>query len=353
MSPTSGSITWMRMREVLTPHDYITCVCGEDLETGRGQDSASADCAAPSWTKLYVQMASQAADEAWQQTVGGLQGPGVANPTITSLEHPGSASRDEESDDMDFSAPRKSRLSAPQLQAQLSRLTDQTGLRRPKDTLLSKGAWQQVTRIEDLCHARVSHKWLFHLDACAGSILTPHDCITNVQKRLGNRVWVGGGQCRCCGSSWTHSWNTEKLAALPKPSEDTTHAFTPSYADCYSPTQASQWNPEGSQPRIPGRLIFSLPLLSPDAAPPWTCVWPLPQQQRLEETRRRRTTGMKSQTCGTRSLSTPCLDGWTTTPCRHSNTAVCRQRTQPEWPADFGADGNMKFKFLFFAGEQP
>ena len=22
----------------------------------------------------------------------------------------------------------------------------------------------------------------------------------NVQKRLGNRVWVGGGQCRCCGS---------------------------------------------------------------------------------------------------------------------------------------------------------
>ena len=38
--------------------------------------------------KLYVQKAAQAADEAWQQTVGGLQGPGVANPTIASLEHP-------------------------------------------------------------------------------------------------------------------------------------------------------------------------------------------------------------------------------------------------------------------------
>ena len=40
----------------------------------------------------------------------------------------------------------------------------------------------------------------FHLDACAGSVLTPHDYITNVQKRLGNRVWVGGAQCRCCVS---------------------------------------------------------------------------------------------------------------------------------------------------------
>ena len=51
-----------------------------------------------------------------------------------------------------------------------------------------------------MCHAQVSHKWLYHLDACAGSVLTPHDYVTNVQKRLGNRVWVGGGQCRCCGS---------------------------------------------------------------------------------------------------------------------------------------------------------
>ena len=41
---------------------------------------------------------------------------------------------------------------------------------------------------------------LYHLDACAGSVLTPHDYITIVQKGLGNRVWVGGRQCRCCGS---------------------------------------------------------------------------------------------------------------------------------------------------------
>ena len=34
----------------------------------------------------------------------------------------------------------------------------------------------------------------------AGSVLTPHDCVTNAQKRLGNRLWVGGGQFLCCGS---------------------------------------------------------------------------------------------------------------------------------------------------------
>ena len=69
----------------------------------------------------------------------GSKAPESQGPTMASLGHPGSASQDDDSDDMDFSVPRKSRLSAPQLQAQLSRLTDRTCLRRLKDTLLSKG----------------------------------------------------------------------------------------------------------------------------------------------------------------------------------------------------------------------
>ena len=52
--------------------------------------------------KLYVQKAAQAADEAWQQTIDGFHGPSVTNPTVSELEHPGSASQDEDSDDMDF-----------------------------------------------------------------------------------------------------------------------------------------------------------------------------------------------------------------------------------------------------------
>ena len=142
--------------------------------------------------KLYVQKAAQAADEAWQQTIGGLQGPSVTNSTVSALEHPSSASQDKDSEDMDFSAPRKSRVSAPKLQAQLSR-TDRTPLRRLKSTLLSKGAWQRVTRTEDLCHTHVSPKCLYHFDACAGRVLDAarlhHQRAEKTWKHGVDRIW--------------------------------------------------------------------------------------------------------------------------------------------------------------------
>ena len=123
-----------------------------------------------------VQKAAQTADEAWQQTISGLQGQVVINPTIASLKHPSSASQEEDSDDMDFSAPRKSLVcaAAPSAAFHDSVIGLVSGACW---TLLSKGDWQQVTRVEDLCHAQVSHKWRYHLDACAGSVLRPHHCI--------------------------------------------------------------------------------------------------------------------------------------------------------------------------------
>ena len=122
-------------------------------------------CRRPSRGQAVCSEGGPGSREAWQQTIGGKTGPSVTN------EHPSPASQDEDSDDLDFSsAPRKSRLSAPQLQTQLLRLSDRTRLRRLKNTLVSKGAWQQVVRIKDLCHTHVSHKWLYHLEACAGSV---------------------------------------------------------------------------------------------------------------------------------------------------------------------------------------
>ena len=64
----------------------------------------------------------------------------------------------------------------------------------------AKGTWQQVTRIVDLCHTHVSHEWLYHLDACAGSVLAPHDFVLNAQKRFANRSYAGEGGCRLCGT---------------------------------------------------------------------------------------------------------------------------------------------------------
>ena len=204
---------------------------------------------------------------------------------------------------MDFSAPRKSRLSAPQLQAQLSRLTDWTRLRRLKDTLLSKGAWQQVTRIEDLCHAQVSHKWLYHLDACAGSVLTPHDYITNVQKRLGNRVWVGGGQCRCCGSfldpQLEHS-ETCSNAEATRGHYACVHAMVCGMKLADPGITAELRGLTASQSRPAD--IFTTAAVPIDAVRPWACVWPPPLQRQLAEMLHRRhsivnfrNTGMESE----------------------------------------------------------
>ena len=52
----------------------------------------------------------------------------------------------------------------------------------------------------------VSHKWLYHLDACAGSVLAPQDYVTNVQKRLNNRAYTGcGAACVDLGPQLEHS----------------------------------------------------------------------------------------------------------------------------------------------------
>ena len=67
---------------------------------------------------LYLQKAAQAADESWQQTVQGYIGPTVTNPTVPEIEQGGSPSQDDDDDhEPTFAPPRKSRLSAPQLQA--------------------------------------------------------------------------------------------------------------------------------------------------------------------------------------------------------------------------------------------
>ena len=96
----------------------------------------------------------------------------------------------------------------------------------------SKGAWQQVTPIDDVCHTHVSHKWLYHLDACAGSVLTPYDYISNVQKK----DWATGStralvNAVCVDHSWTLISSMVKPAAPLKPPEDTTLVASPSWED--------------------------------------------------------------------------------------------------------------------------
>ena len=124
---------------------------------------------------------------------------------------------------------------------------------------------------------------------------------------------------------------------------------------------------KGSQQRDPGRLTLSLPMLSKDAAPLWTRVSPLPMQQRLEETRRRRhsianppATDTKSHACVTKAFNIDLLSGRRMGDTRPSHKHCSKlQTSHPAGMASrcrlnrSSADGDMRNKLLFFAAELP
>ena len=109
----------------------------------------------------------------------------------------GDASNKIEDEAPDIEA-RGRRLSAPHVQRELSRLLDITRLRSLQSQLRAECAWEQLDRLKELRHKEVSHKWLWHLDFHTGSVLSEADYIANVQRRLGARMYEGGGQCRIC-----------------------------------------------------------------------------------------------------------------------------------------------------------
>ena len=58
--------------------------------------------------KSYIQKAAQAADESWQQTVQGHNGPTATNPTVSEIEQSSFASQDDDDDtELTFAPSRK------------------------------------------------------------------------------------------------------------------------------------------------------------------------------------------------------------------------------------------------------
>ena len=141
---------------------YLQALDGEDRATAKLYDSAS-----------------EAADEAWQQTVDGHNGPSLRT---RQCQRSNTAARLLKTTTVTIwifsSTPRESPLGAPQLQAQLSRLFNRTGLRRRKNT--SPRERGSKWRGSKTCATRMS--------PTSGSVLTRHDFITDLQKRLG----IGG-----------------------------------------------------------------------------------------------------------------------------------------------------------------
>ena len=138
--------------------------------------------------------ADTAAQESWDHLVNGATGNAPALPLILLDEG-------ERTEDDDPIVRQRSRLTSSHLQRELSMLADRTKARKLADTLKQQGAWAQDTRFAELRHKEVSHKWLRHLDAKAGTVLAPDDFVINVQKRIGCRAFVGSAPCRICGTT--------------------------------------------------------------------------------------------------------------------------------------------------------
>ena len=135
----------------LLPEQPLLARLDTEIETATAAFLNALDNSEKPTARLHLQNAAQAADDSWPQAIQNHSGPTITNPTVPEIEKSGLASQhDDDDSETTFSPPRISRLSAPQPQAQLSRLSDRTRLRRLKHTLHTNGAWQLVTKIEDL-----------------------------------------------------------------------------------------------------------------------------------------------------------------------------------------------------------
>ena len=81
------------------PEQLLETRLSEVIETATSTYLSALDNDEQATAWLFIQKAAQAADESWQHTVSGKQGPRVAGPTTASLGHPGSASQKHDSDD--------------------------------------------------------------------------------------------------------------------------------------------------------------------------------------------------------------------------------------------------------------
>ena len=184
-----------------------------------------------------------------------------------------------------------------------------------------------------------------HLDACTGKC--PHAAywIASVQKRLGSGVWMGGGQCRCCGSFLDPQLGRSGACGTAEATRGhcaCVHAVVcgMKLADPGITTEPRGLTASQSRPSD----IFTTAAFPGRSAAVDVCVASFPIANCL-------TAGMKSQTCGTRATHCRPLV-WTADgrPRRHSNTAVCRHRIQPQRAANVGEiastqmEGNMKYR---------
>ena len=109
----------------------------------------------------FIKRAQDAAEDSWMHAVSRSN----QEPEAPSVVREGHEGEEDSSDDL---RQRSVRISAPQLQRELSILSDRTKARRLDAELERQGAWHQLERIKGLRHREVSHRWLRNLDTMRG-----------------------------------------------------------------------------------------------------------------------------------------------------------------------------------------
>ena len=213
------------------------------------------------------------------------------------------------------------------------RTSERASAGTPANTLQAKGAWQQVTRIEDLCSTHVSRKWPCHLDACAGSVLARHTttspmCREDVETERGQYL----ASAAQAAPSWALSWNTEKAAEPPKLRGDTARAR--SRCGMWLKTRRPRPPDIFTTAAVPGRgAALDVCVASSNAA--------AARGDSAQASFDRKLSHNRDEISELRNQDIHCpsrLDsGRATTPIRHSDTAVCnRHCIQPERQAEVG-----------------
>ena len=137
---------------------------------------------------------------------------------------------------------RRGPLNAPQLQAQLSLSSDRPGLRRLEDTLQPTETWQQVARIEDLCHTHLARGCVSRTHV-RGLSWRRTTLWSMFKRRPGDRSYTGDGGARVCGTFLGSQLATTLVCA---------HCLEA----CSSQIQVSRQNREDSHTQHPGLLYF-------------------------------------------------------------------------------------------------
>ena len=206
-TPKVHSMAGAAVRAGLLPEGRIEALLAERTAEVEAAYLRGLDEREKSRAEEFIQKVKRSAAEQWRRLQGGSGGEQVQAPRIDATfvddgvpaaPHDGSVDDGGDGGRADHENASR-RLASPHVQKELMRLQDCTRLRALESRLRMQCNWGQLERLKDLRHPEMSHRWLWHLDSTAGSVMNQADYVLDVQKHLGCRILECEAHCHPCG----------------------------------------------------------------------------------------------------------------------------------------------------------